>query len=82
MIKPRFSETYFFSTSLQTIKTGTRISGFELWIDEQLVIGEGKSQGQMQLSKDQWSSVTIHYRVTTNSSPQVPQLIVQWQSAS
>lgn len=47
MIKPRFSETYFFSTSLQTIKTGTRIFGFELWIDEQLVIGEGKSQGQM-----------------------------------
>lgn len=49
MLRPRFSEVYFFETSIWTMASGGRIAGFEMWVDERLVIGEGKTTGQIAL---------------------------------
>lgn len=78
-LRPQFSELYFFSVA--SLSSPDRISGFELWIDDTLIIGEGKTTGQREMSSDQFVQMTLHYRVT-RADGLVPQLIVQWQSAS
>jgi len=76
LIKPSYDEKYFFSTQFA--------SGFELWIDDVLVIGEGETAGEIQLKRHSWNSVKMLYRrseANSAGSP-VPQFLVQWQSAS
>ena len=67
VVKPLYTETYFFSVSSQLIKnTVERKSGVELWVDNYLVISDGKTTGQLLLSKHSWTHIKVLYRVTRN----------------
>ena len=46
MVKPEFSEEYYFSIASALVRnTEQRKSGLELWIDDQLVIQDGQTTG-------------------------------------
>ena len=79
MVKPNFSEIYYFSVPGSLVKnTDVRKSGVELWVDDWLVIADGSTSGSLKLSKDSWAHVKLLYRVTLNKSIIVPQFFINW----
>lgn len=62
VVKPKYSQVYTFSTNLVSC---------EIWVDENLVVGHGQMEGQIQLSAGSWSAIKILYRVT-NATGTVP----------
>lgn len=84
MVKPLFTETYFFSIPSALVKnTEERKSGVELWVDDYLVITDGNTTGSLLLSSNSWCHIKVLYRVTRNpGDASVPQFFLNWQSSS